>query len=804
MDDSQTLEEYYKNIPGMEGIGDNFFIPPIRRTISMVNFDRGAINKLRKTLRVKDMDVIHRWFRYNRNWDKIRPDIPELHEVGMRIQKCQKIKLPKFLYRGVARSNSYDWGVIRNGLIYNDIDPKRENKPFQVQLERPMSFAMNLEKAKQFGSNGLFRYGVCVLVLETKGLKATDIVPLTKEVLYLLDEFDKSGGAANKSEAREARRIKQEQNDTYYDDDEIVVLPTNHPLTLVARKPKNVHQGIESLDASEKINIDYNLNTFLGIDKPKVKVDKCRVELSASDFGYNLTSLSFINNTSFKMVTSKCNMPLESDELDEDSIERLVSYVTNKGYDFDKLEVNLKAHNFNSSMEFTITSDGKFEVEDNENAATTNEEGEATEYAEQKTEEDVQEEETALPVEDLAEVVGEEGFFSVFSNLGLKLKKIHDKGKLVAVMTGKFKLTPKPNMTITRAGVSVLNGKATSTLLKCNELVNQTHQVNSVQDLEKLKKSLYDKILSKWNNEGVSTIEGLKAQESKKAHPNQEYLKLLASIKAETVESLPRGDWSKAAYILKQRAGNESFNLQLDDALANSTTFDYFYVTPDPQSRGILGTDILHSINMSSTKAACRFIRDGMDYAPFCLDFCESAIVLPQEEADKFGGLVMKYTLTRGEDFEVTNVTDRGSINVRWVGNPRPVETQQCSLGELLHLAGISYAEPIADVVSSRENLCGKLIDTVRQKVTEEGLSGFSFIDDEDVPTYDRNCLKAFYYGNCHSVGLVHKLVTDADEISTMETLATELRSMVTSVDSDAKVYLERNGNNEIAFILEM
>ena len=242
-----------ENTISNEAIADNYFIPPIRRTISMVNFDRRAINRLRRMLNIKDMDVIHRWFRYNKDWDKIRPEIPELRRVSEKIQKAQPIKLPKFLYRGVARGNSYDWGVIKNGWLMNKIDPEKENKPFQVIFERPMSFAMNLEKAKQFGSHGLFRYGVCVLVLSTKGLRPQDYLTLTKEVLYLLDEFDKSGGNSANSAQRKERRKLMEQNDIYYDDDEIVVFPTKHPVTLIAKKPKNVHQGIANFSTDMEL-----------------------------------------------------------------------------------------------------------------------------------------------------------------------------------------------------------------------------------------------------------------------------------------------------------------------------------------------------------------------------------------------------------------------------------------------------------------------------------------------------------------------------------------------------------------------
>lgn len=233
-----------KETISIEAIADNYFTPPKKRITSIINFDRNAINKIRRSLNKKDMDVIKRWVKHSDNWDKIKPEIPELKAVAKKIHAAQPIRLPKYLYRGVARSNSYDWGVIKNGWLKNEIDPDKENKPFKVIFERPMSFTTDLDIAKHFGSHGLFKYSVCVITLETKDLKPSDYLILSKEVLYLLNEFYKSGCKATSNKDRKEYQKKMEQNDAYYDDDEVVVFPTKQALTLIARKPNEMKQNV--------------------------------------------------------------------------------------------------------------------------------------------------------------------------------------------------------------------------------------------------------------------------------------------------------------------------------------------------------------------------------------------------------------------------------------------------------------------------------------------------------------------------------------------------------------------------------
>lgn len=231
-------ELYLRNdtaVPGTEALGDWYFVPPIRNRIAISNFNRDAINTLREHLTNADMQKIHNWFRYNRNWDKVHPTNDQMRALGRKIRQYQQLALPKYLYRGVSRDNSYDWGVIERGWFWNSIKPEFRDKPQQIKFERPMSWTFNFDKAKQFGTAGLLRVGVCVFLLDTSTLHDNDYVIFSKEVLYLLDEWD----LANKIGAEQARE-QMETQEFYYDDDEVIVFPTRKPVTIVAKDPSDI------------------------------------------------------------------------------------------------------------------------------------------------------------------------------------------------------------------------------------------------------------------------------------------------------------------------------------------------------------------------------------------------------------------------------------------------------------------------------------------------------------------------------------------------------------------------------------
>lgn len=799
----ETLEEYYAKA-GMEGIGDNFFIPPIRRKISMVNFDRVAINKLRRTLRVKDMNVIHRWFRYNRNWDKIRPDIPELREVGQRIQACQKIRLPKDLYRGVARGNSYDWGVIRNGWIYNDIDPNKENKPFQVELERPMSFAMNLEKAKQFGSNGLFRYGVCVLILNTAGLRPSDYVPLTKEVLYLLDEFDKSGGAANRSQKREERRVTQESNDVYYDDDEIVVLPTNHPITLIAKKPKNVHQGVASWNS----NTQYDLSEFAGLTRPNYKhVSECRVELFKDG---SVKQLVLEDAGSFTRTTATFK---EGECLIPDMKLGVLAYTKSQlGIEFDTLTIKqskLEMDNLENDWEREENAAKPEEVEDrnvdevspqNDIGAGTASGADDSEGQDERTPVAdpaiIEEEDDALPGEEalgwitdpiisshissmLATpyVEGQENFYvDAVKYVTQKILNFKRKVKTVVNKATDAKPTQFYFVKLALADRKSTKVKLTSVVLK-ETIPEHGGTVRVVAKLTNFNDREFD---LKFGKKSIVDIE--------KAIQSSQYGKH---------EVIFHGDSLRTIAIIQKRAekaGNEGYDLP-KVPMVQGGAFTYYHATLDTDdSQGVVANKCL-SIRGTTFTAAIREALDAV-IMPCNID-CTKHVYLPDEIANKPILILYKYTLEKDKDYTLLG-TDYCFLEVRWLQTPVAEDTRRYTLGEALTALNIGYSAPLPKVMEDRSRILDELTEYLLSLSDSDKLNAFkiSTIKDDSLAERYKPAIDAFIYNNSSSVLLGEYLLTEETE-SRLNELIFALQSFIKENAIPGNIYVERAISSE-------